>query len=887
MAEASKPELKEQQVKFESDQLGVLDALHAANPDELDLNAVPVALISDEVRKRIIGTPPDYKDALLPNHQLLFQAAVARERKEHPSEVAFKRAFRIVYGQFMLEEKEELPVANIPAQLKTALKNPIEDASGLKNRYELAAALDELRIANTHATAPLDTNDVLNAALTSPTTAAEVQGLKRANSEASDKNGAIKSCAEFFGKGSNISAVLDAHTAFDAALNGFTPDGTLKFNAELEVKRQELQVRTQQAGMSGYATERDIDAIVKNARTRHIANGGKPEDFDDVKAKADINNSIEIKRTETLREITTLKRRIRTLESILELLNGSTDHGQGLHKALKALIEHLGKNVKIGVLLPPDVADWIKEFKSFEIRSDSFNPNAFQLFSQKIYNYFSNSANVTALREALDEKLAESDQQVSESKKAFDVANRGLNKTRDLQDHVAAKRIISEIIFRRNPDASLEERERLASLILMDRIAILQNTEGYEAVAKRGSANLLDTANQIGLKEKLIGFKYEEGGKAVEPFKGLKPAEFATWPVIEKLFATRLNHQTGFFLLAALEIFDGDTRSEQSIKTEAKLREILAKQLGVATRMDEAGVQRIVSEAYIAQLEAARPLVRRYFEHYDRNSTIWNENKVRELNLRYEALKEKFRLKKVTKSFYEFQMKKLVKEATDAGVFDQVSFSQASVVAEYWDSPQAQAIRDWGYGLGKFAGQKTGRLALGSLRFLGRGAWGTTKLGLGLGVQTALLPVRAVKYPLMLAAKPLVGFINLFRRNKWTPYSIRETARADFKRVGQYFTTTAKTTGDTMKKDAGVVGEEWGKPKHEETPYGKRTKKDIGMLETEAKEVGEKGVATPVEVSNSPFIDLEVYKKKIAELDAILKASTQGGANTNATAAAA
>ena len=142
-----------------------------------------------------------------------------------------------------------------------------------------------------------------------------------------------------------------------------------------------------------------------------------------------------------------------------------------------------------------------------------------------------------------------------------------------------------------------------------------------------------------------------------------------------------------------------------------------------------------------------------------------------------------------------------------------------------------------------------------------------------------MTPLRAVKYPLMLAAKPLVGFINLFRKpsNKWKPIAgIRDTVKKDAGRFTQYFKEKGSATvKGASEKTAGSFKSEWAKDQYKSTKYADRSKISTDDLNKEIEEFAKDSEATPVEVSSSPVIDLDKYKKEVEKLNTIIASNSE------------
>ena len=545
------------------------------------------------------------------------------------------------------------------------------------------------------------------------------------------------------------------------------------------------------------------------------------------------------------------------------------EQAKTFYKALGKLIQNLKVISTAGIKVDglPDKAqldEIIEKYNGISINKNDFNPSDLTELYEPLREFFENDTNIGNLMDEVD------------------LASKQISENTNLTDAQFAKKLIAA---RLDEDMPLERKGKVASAVLAKGVMDLQTDKSYETLAREGSAEVLNVMQQSGFKAKLIDFKYKEGDKEVQPFKGMKPENFQDWKSIEKLFEiNKLNENTGFLLLAAFQEFDQGVPSIQAVRIERKLKELIAKKLGVEERLDEAGISKIVDKAFNDQLDGVKPLIGAFFNHYDENQQDWTNYKVKDLNKRFDVLKEQLKTQKITVKLYKKKLEDLLEEAEESQVEDRVKFSQSSIMASYWNSPAAQWMKDLSYDVGSLGLRKT--LSVGKAGFwLGmRGAWGTTKLGLSLGYQSAMAPFRIAKYPLMVAAKPLVGIVNLFRRNKWKPIGgIRETLKKDKDRIMGYVKEKPKSmyTGakDSVKKD---FSREWGKEKWKRQKYKERTKKSVEQMQAEAKEYAEKGNISPVEIGSSPFVDFDKYKKEITQLDKIVK-----GGNPDATAAAA
>lgn len=506
-------------------------------------------------------------------------------------------------------------------------------------------------------------------------------------------------------------------------------------------------------------------------------------------------------------------------------------------------------------------------------------------YDTHLKKFLGSDENRKALLTKINAGLTKAEKEVKDANKELNLAKEAAEKCKDLTDPQAALKIIGVLVAEQFPKLSMFEQEKLARLVLAGDVAKLQTDEGYEALAKRGMAEQLPMETEANLKAlairgKLIGFKYQEGDKLVQPFKGMKPENFKDWASIEKLFNLgQLNYKNGFFLLAALEIFDAtqiqnEVRSVQSLRVEEKLKMLLAKQLGVHERMHIAGVNKIVNDAFKVQMEKVRPLVKVHFENYGKKAPEANEYRVKALNLEYKDLEYKLRTGEIDNGIFDLKVKELLKKAEEADVLKQVNFSQDTFMSQFWNSKYTQWVRDKGINWSKLIGEGAARGTLGITKGVGMaGLHVSGKLGLGV----SRLGVGAVKYPVALLTGIGSGVLSIFRRGKWW-----DNVKGDVGKVmgtaggwQQGMATTSKKLHVfghvTHRAKSEALKTKLDTKKHVER---ERVKKKKALREEGIKLFSEKAEIKPVEIAESPFIDLAEFKAKITQLDKILGTTT-------------
>jgi hypothetical protein len=361
-----------------------------------------------------------------------------------------------------------------------------------------------------------------------------------------------------------------------------------------------------------------------------------------------------------------------------------------------------------------------------------------------------------------------------------------------------------------------------------------------------------------------------------QPFKGLTPKDFATWERMEKLFNVgKLNYQNGFFALAAFELFQEQGETErapkQAVELRKKLMAVLAEELGVDERMHEAGVNRIVNDAFKKQMEKARPIVAEYFHVYREKSPEWQKSKVSELKLRLRSLNEQLKLGKTDRTLYKMKCEELFEEARAYDVADR--FTQSSVLSGFLNSKHSQWVKDRGYEVGSYTARKAkaGIFAAGHLYL--RGLWGGVKLATGTAWQgVKSVPLRTIKNAGVLAATPIKGLVNLkrwfFGQKYWTPFSIAKNVKEDLVGIKDFVSKKGTETFEGTKTAFKTIpGRHWGAEKWKWKKYADRTKVDTASLGSQAEELAKTGEGSSVELESSPFVNIDMYRVQLQELD--------------------
>ena len=132
-------QIEEDQAKFEAGQLTTVEGLYAAGIEDLDESILAT-----------IGITRDQIMSALPNHKQLFKKAYAKEKKSTRIEKdAFVRAFRSVYGKFLLNADPDRVLNGDNGRLKKTMEKVLRfkiDDDSVEGRTELEYAIGSLNL---------------------------------------------------------------------------------------------------------------------------------------------------------------------------------------------------------------------------------------------------------------------------------------------------------------------------------------------------------------------------------------------------------------------------------------------------------------------------------------------------------------------------------------------------------------------------------------------------------------------------------------------------------------------------------------------------------------------------------------------------------------------
>ncbi len=578
------------------------------------------------------------------------------------------------------------------------------------------------------------------------------------------------------------------------------------------------------------------------------------ESTDKLIAEQEKAKKVEVSKYSTA--LRALKSSLKQAEEMYQMAEKMMGHLEIAHKAGIKLVGSNGVEIDLKAILD--------RFSKIDLESVDFKPKLLTDLYAEFNNFFETAKSVSGL--------------IAELKKAKD----DINESTNLQDNAATEKVFLSLISTQFPDMSLEDQQKLVKSVLAEDIEVIQTTKSYRELAERGGAELFDTINCAGFRQQLIGFKYKVGDTEHEPFKGLKPEDFMHWSSIEKLFDIgKLDHKNGFFALCALDVFAGSPRPLQNHHIEKRLKLEIAKELGADSRMNVESINRLVQEAFDDQYKKAMPFVTSFFTHYNMNAPKLENYLVKRFNTEYEVLAEKHKRGEIDDEEFYMGVEDLLEKAKDAGVVDRLDFPQHTILNMLWTGKEAQWIRDRLHDLKNFGKDLTKRTAAGIAKLTAKGALGTLKAGgevVSKSVwQLALYSVWRIpiKYPAMILGKLPVGFINLFRKQKWTPYSIQEDVRSDWDEckssIGSLKEVPKKSFAGAVEGTKSVVAAEAAKLeglKH--TEYKDRSEVKLDELGQKVEKYEKESTLKAMEVVNSPFVDLDKYKERLKQIDDLL-----------------
>lgn len=438
----------------------------------------------------------------------------------------------------------------------------------------------------------------------------------------------------------------------------------------------------------------------------------------------------------------------------------------------------------------------------------------------------------------------------------------------------AARRIMTTLVAADEDFKALpfEKQQQVARFALARDLALLDTEENFGAVAARGSAKVAELMGDLRSKERMLNFSFQVGDNTESPLKGLKVEDFKSLDSIrDKIDRKVINKSNVFYLIAFFESFEQEQGvvSMQRVELEKAAKRIIAREVGAEDRMDDARVVKLVREAYDEMLADAETLVGDYNGHYNEKKGDWQKAEIARFQLELEALREKYITKEIDRDEYEKEVDEVLEKARDSEIEGDLGITRDELLNQFMISPESQALKDFGFSVKEWAAGKAKAVGMAGLSLAGKGVVGTGKLAGSLAFQAALTPFRAVKWGALIAAKPLVGFINLFRKSPWQPYSLKETAANDVGRVKDYI--SGKFSGavnGTMENITTIPAEKWGEVSYKYTKLSERegfeSKKTKRAAELEAKL--KDSSKTPVKSDVVPQFDLSEYKATLANL---------------------
>jgi len=876
---------------FEDEQLRAVDQLQAQNQVDVDLQAAQnINLVTQQTRDKI--------QRMLPNHAEIFREARARFEREGThgnlqmrNQLAFRRAFNQVYGRFLFDRENIDLTLNraIEQRLAPVLKFPIDHAHWLDGRNELQSAIERARLfVLNHPTNANGTPNTLDTILEESFTVHGGHGPHqgngpdlRAETSVHDANDAVDNAVKIQKKAEeaknyfrdrsshsnsiNTNFITISNTINDRAGNPRNITGIMVNNAPIRMGDAEIGPIIEQLKEQQAQSKKDINEIrIPNGRQNNGQQAGQAA-VDLIREQRDIRDANNRLIGQMARDIKTLEALQRNCTELYKNLFQFLEHAEFLTRhnffpngytladvrVFMARVEGLNpdKNPDIRV---NDFIDVV-----IDLRGGHNNQNWLALLDNPIPNFNARLARITHDND--------------HAKSTLDERKHHLHEVRHLTDAQAAQRIMETVMRRQHPDLSTEQQKGLATMVIASDVSLIHNTD-YEGLARRSSQQYLEILQSVEFRQRILSFKYKQGDKVVEPFKGLREEDLDDWNKIEALFNTgKLDLKGGMFLLAGLHEVIDERRQGTRTRINSRLRDmvvkLMAKELGVDKKMNNAGVAKVVNDAVDDALVKYRDTMRAFNIHYEKNHPDWDRDKVKLIKAKKKDLDERRRLGKLTVEEYEEEYADLREEIRELRAEGLKDYMEDPILHNFWNSPQAQWIRDGLHNIGRFTGKKALAVAGGTVEAAFRGIWGTTKLGAKFAYQAVATPFRIIKYPALFIAKPFVWGINKFKKEQIDLPGVFETMGNDLNRIGDYTKDKVNevTKGTKYALTKSYV-DKWDAVRYTDVPYKDRTKVDPATLNRRIEKLKGKADNKPIELSQAPDLNMEEYKGRLAKV---------------------
>jgi hypothetical protein len=556
---------------------------------------------------------------------------------------------------------------------------------------------------------------------------------------------------------------------------------------------------------------------------------------------------------------------------------------KNLHDTLKDFAKHVSRMIEAGVIDSPagaDINEILSDLESVDPTLDEFTANEVKNIYNKLEKFFGSLEYDDASKDFgnFRRKFAVS---IAGYKKEADLAkkNHGEMEKADKENHLtkfaAIKQAVKALLKEQNPDIDEEELERRATLTMINDRMTIKTLDSYEKIAKNGSAELFEAANEIDVSEKLLAMELKEPGseKVERPFQGYKAEQITNISELENLVLSDKKFiPKGFIVLAAYERSLGDTEDVRPIRLRKALKTALVRRDFPAAEdyLYVPKIEELVDKAFEMELAEGQRKFNTWSEHYDTNKPIWDSSLVKKLNEDYARIAKKHDHGDISDQMLAQEQAKLLKEARDGGVQGQVSFAMDSAMASH----SAKWMQDFGHKAGvdaTEAGKAVGMMGVDAAV----GATGqVAKRGFRFGKFLTAPLWWAIKYPAIGAAKIAAlprHVFNFFVPERWQ-------IKAPFQGVWGKFKADAGRAGETGKSVySGMLGEikdralsaikgRWGKRKPEYKSRAERDEFDADASKAKSDEYAEGAKRTPAELPAAETVDFSEIKARIDKL---------------------
>ena len=277
---------------------------------------------------------------------------------------------------------------------------------------------------------------------------------------------------------------VQAYFADDTNRNAF-PISYIRFNDRLKANEKNESV----------ALVHKIDTLKEEIETLKTTRDSKKRDGELVEGGG--------KRDELTEKINKRQKQVKELVSLQSA-------AKSLHEAMKTFAQYAAKLIELSVITKPsgvDIKVIMNNIESLDIDSPDFKCDDLSKIYKELEPYYK-TLKFDELDDQFHETFARLEQDIKDAEENLKSLEKQREANTNLDDAVAAKKIVQAIVTEQYPDLPLEEQEKLAVSILADDVQTIQTEQSYQELAESGHAELLETANMVGVQGKLVNVKW-------------------------------------------------------------------------------------------------------------------------------------------------------------------------------------------------------------------------------------------------------------------------------------------------------------------------------------------------------------------------------------------